>query len=891
MHGVRLFFIRIVNMFRRRRLENDLNEQLECHRGMITADLIGRGVEPAEAASAAKHAVGNEMLIRELSRDEMVYSALDQGIRDIRYAFRNLVKNRGFAMVAALTLAVGIGANTAIFAIFDTVIMRPLPFRDADRLYVIHEVIPSRAVTMPLVPVNALHFREWRAATRSFEDMALVGPGAFLAAGYTMTGAGEPVRVNAARATPSLFRMLGIEPVLGRAFLDEEDELGRDRVVILEHELWTSKFAADPAIVGRTVSLDGVPHVIVGVLPERAGLPKLDRLYGMTVALDRPQLWKPFAARTSELTLTGSFNFAAIARLKPGVSAAQALADLDSVQAELAARSPQPAGFRAALVPMNEQIAGRSRAALQLVFAVVAMVLLIACVNITNLLLARGGQRQREFAIRRATGAGRLRLLWQILVECLVLSAVAGVMAVAVAGVLVRLIQLHAPVDLPRVEEITMNTRALLFTLGATFLSGLLIGVLPAWRSTTIAPVEVLRSPSAATTRAAGGRLRSALVGIEVAVSAVCLIAGALLLNSFVRLLSIERGFSVERIIKVELALPSTRYATGEMGLRFLTALTERARSLPGVESVGLADRLPLSGVSNSAIMLEGTNLPRLERPVAAIRAADPAYFPTMGIPLRAGRILEDQDTGRRVAVISSLAGQRLWPQQNPLGKRFRFGPDDSPLVEVVGVVGDVRAVSLSEDPPLNIYLPISEYFFNQAALAIRTAADPASVSTSIRGLIYELDPELAVPAPRTMQDVVADSVAPQRFQMNLMMLLAAAAVFLSGLGIYAVVSQTVTQRTSEFGVRMALGADGGDIRRLVPRQGLRPVLAGLVTGMIIALGAGRLLRSMLFGVSPADFASFAAAGVFLVSVALLASFIPAWRASRIDPMLTLRHE
>jgi predicted permease len=717
--------------------------------------------------------------------------------------------------------------------------------------------------------------------------MALVGP-----AGFTLTGAGEPIRISAARATPSLFQMLGIVPVLGRGFLVEEDAQGRDSVVLLGHELWRSRFASDPNIIGRTIMLDGAPNVIVGVLPEGLGLPKLSYLYGLTIDFERPQLWKPFAVRPAELNPLGSFNFVALARLKTGVSVSQALEDLNAVQADLARRAPQRAEFRAALVPLAGQIVGRSRSGLRLVLAVVTMVLLVACVNITNLLLARGSRRQREFAIRRAAGASRLRLVRQMFVESLVLSAATGLVAVAVAAALTRLIQLYAPVDLPRLEEVQMGARGIVFTMAVTFLSGLLVGVLPAWRLTKIPPVELLRSSSATAANAAGsGRIRSLLVGVEVAVSAVCLIAGALLLSSFVNLLSIDRGFDIERIIAINLTLPSTRYDTREKGSQFLHTLAEQARSVSGVDSVGVADRLPLSGVSNSAIMVEGTNLPRQERPVAAIRAADSGYFRTLGIPIRAGRILEERDAGRRVAVISALAAQRLWPQQDPLGKRFRFGPDDSPFVEVVGVVGDVHAVSLSEDPPLNIYLPIPDYFFNQAALAVRTTSDPGEVSAAIRAIIRKLDPELAVPALRTMEDVVADSVAQRRFQMTLVLLLAAAAVFLAGLGIYGVVSQAVMQRTSEFGIRMALGADPRNIRRQVIRQGLVPVVVGLGGGVIASLGVGWLLRSLLFGLSPTDARSFAGASLFLLSVALLASFIPAWRASRIDPMIALRHE
>jgi putative ABC transport system permease protein len=403
--------------------------------------------------------------------------------------------------------------------------------------------------------------------------------------------------------------------------------------------------------------------------------------------------------------------------------------------------------------------------------------------------------------------------------------------------------------------------------------------------------VDVLRSSSATVASSrASGRFGLVLVSVEVAASAICLIAGALLLTSFARLMSVERGFDGNRVTTAEFSLPSTRYDTAA-GVRFVTTLAERVRALRGVTSAGITDSLPLSGVANSAIMVEGSNLPRQERPVATIRFADTGYFQTMGIALRAGRLVEDTDAGRGIAVISMRAAERLWPQQNPIGKRFRYGPDDSPLVEVVGVVSDVRAVALTEEPPLHIYRPVADYFYGRAGLVLKTSSDPAAVATFIRRIIRELDPELPVPALRAMNDIVAESVALRRFQMNLMLLLAAAAMFLAGLGIYGVISQSVTQRTGEFGVRMAIGADWRSIVLLVIRRAMLPVGVGVIVGIAVSLAAARLLRTLLFGVSPTDVMPFASATLFLVSVALLASLVPASRAARINPLDALRVE
>jgi putative ABC transport system permease protein len=800
--------------------------------------------------------------------------------RDVRYAARSLWRTPGFTIIAVLTLAFGIGANAAIFSVFDAVLLRPLPYRDADRLHVIHEI----GSTGTLIPANALHFREWRASTRSFDQMALIGP-----ATYDLRGTGAPVRINGARVTPSLFETLGVIPALGRTFREEEDVEGRDRVVILGHEIWRTRFGGDPAVVGRTITLDDAPHVVVGVLPASFALPKLSHLYALEVAVERPDIWKPFAATARDLRPLNSFSYIALARTRAGVSIDQAADDLNRVQQEVARRAPEPARFSAALVPLNDQIVSRSRTALQLVLAAVALVLLIACVNITNLLLARSGRRQREFAIRRASGADQHRLLSQLVVEGLVLSFAAGLVGLLAGAAMVQMIRLTAPVDVPRIDEASLDWRAIVFTLAVTLCTGVLIGLVPAWRTTRASAADLLRSGSTtAMTGQPSGRLRSLLVSVEVAASAVCLVAGLLLLGSFTRLLATDRGFEGGRVITADFVLAPPRYDTAA-GVRFLNTLTERVRALPGVSAAGVTDVVPLSGTSTSAIMVEGSTLPRPQRPGAMIRFADRGYFQTFGITLVRGRLLDDQDRG--VAVVTERAARELWPQQDPIGKRFRHGPDDSPFVEVVGVVRDVRAVALTEEPPLSIYRPVGDYFYGLAALGVKTTADPRAMAPAIQSILREMDPDLVLPTPRTMDEIVSKSIAQPRFQMNLMILLAGAAVFLAGLGIYGVVSQTVVQRTGEFGIRMALGAASATILVLVLRRAMLPVAVGLAVGLAASLGVERFLRALLFGVSPSDVMPFVAAAAFLAGVALLASVVPALRATRVNPLDAIRAE
>ncbi len=798
---------------------------------------------------------------------------------DLRSAARSLRGSPAFTTVAVLTLALGIGANAAIFSVFDAVLLRPLPYQGAERLYVIHETGLGKE---GLIPANALHFRTWRESTRSFDGMALIG-----GEGFTLHGAGAPARVEGARVTPALFDLLGVRPILGRTFREDEDAEGRDAVVVLSHELWTSRFGADAGIVGRTIALDETPHQVIGVLPAGFSIPRLSHFYALEVEFERPQIWKPFAATARDLRPLNSFSYVALARLKPGVTARQALEDLNAVQAELSRQAPEPVRFAAALVPVADQIVSRSETALQLVLAAVGMVMLIACVNITNLLLARGGRRHREFAIRRAAGAHQLRLLWQVVAESLVLSAMAGILGIAIGSALVHLIQLNAPVDVPRIEEAVIDGRVLLFTFAVTFVSGVLIGLIPALRASRANAADLLRTSSmTAATGKASGRLRSLLVGTEVAASAVCLIAGALLLSSFVNLMTVERGFDASRVLTVDFTLLPPRYDT-ERGVAFVRTLVERTRALPGVESAGVTDAVPLSGVSTSALMVEGAHLPRPQRPTAMIRVADAGYFAAMGIQPVSGRLLDNHD--RDVAVVSARAAQELWPGRSPLGRRFRHGPDDSPWIEVVGVVNDVRGVSLGEQPPLMVFRPVGDYFYGLGALTVRTVGDPRAAAPAVQRLLRELDPQLAIPTPRTMSEIVEASIAERRFQLSLMLLLGAAAVFLSAIGIYAVVAQAVVQRTPELGVRMALGAGSRQILGLVLRRALVPVGFGLAAGIAVALGTGRALRALLFGVSATDAMPVAAASLFLVGIALLASFIPARRATRIDPIETLR--
>lgn len=808
---------------------------------------------------------------------------------DLRYALRVLRRNPGFSFIAIATLAFGIGVNTAIFSVFDGILLRPLGYGDESRLVTIHEVVPKFSHLAPRLPVNAMHFLEWRKSVRAFEQIAMIGD-----ITLNLTGTGEPERLTAARVSPSLFPMLGARTQLGRTFLEEEDQPGRDNVVVLSNQLWRRRFAADPNIVGRTILLDGHPYEVVGVLSSTFHFPKLSQLYAMTVAAERPELWKPFAVRPDELEALGDFNFACIARLRPGVSLDQALAELNAVQAHLATLAPEKIDLSTVLVPLQDQITGRSRSGLELVLSAVALVLLIGCVNIANLLLARASFRKQELAIRSALGASAWRLLRQLLAESLLLAGTGGALGAAIAWGALRVILSRAPVDLPRLDDVHLDGRALLFTVAISIVAGLLFGVLPSWRLSRIDPQEGIQSVSRSSIQPRGsGRLRSLLVALEVGLSTVCLIAGGLLLRSFVKLLESEKGFTVQHVITVNLNLPTTRYPDLSQRVRFMTSLLESVRPLPGVLSAGVSNMLPLSGEGgNNLITIEGTTVPLMERPLADIRGVNPEYFTTLGIPLRQGDIFEDTDRDRKVAVVSALTATRLWPGQNPVGKRLKVGDPEGPFNDVLGVVGDVKSVGLDKPPSMTIYLPYWQRpTWRGAALAVRTASGSVNVSSAIRGVIHRIDSELPVPRFQTMEQVLDESVAQRRFQMTLILLFALAGLGLASLGIYGVVSYSVASRTHETGIRMALGARGADILKMILGQALGPVAMGFCGGLAGAFAAGRLLAGLLYDVTPLDTVTIASVLLTLTCVATVATLIPARHATHVDPATALRHE
>jgi putative ABC transport system permease protein len=809
--------------------------------------------------------------------------------QDVRYALRMMRKSPGFAAIAIFTLAIGIGAKTAIFSVVDHLFFRPFPFQQPDRLVVVHEVLRMGSGPARATPVTLAHFREWRRSWQSVEDLAAIG-----GLRMSLTGVGEPERLQTMRVSANLFLLIGVLPRLGRTFAAEEDQLGRDHVILLSDDFWHRRFNADPRVVGRTVILNSEPYEIIGVLPPFP-FPKISELFPMVIATtSSPQIWKPLGATRGELAGTG-FSFACLARLKPGISVAQAVSALNALQETL----PQPAaGLKASanVVPLVDQVAGRVRSGLTLMWAAVGAVLLIGCVNMANLLLARTLSRRREMAIRTAIGASRGRLVRQMLAESVVMSVMGGAVGVVAAYWLLHAIVSVAPADLPRVNEIQIDSRVLTLAAGVSLLAGVLVGVLPAWRLGILHPIDALKSGSTSVTSTRNaGRVRALLVACEVAVSAVCLVAGGLLVHSFWNLLQVDSGFAANGVLAIDVSLPIQRYVTPVSRSTFIRTTLERMQALPGVTSAGVSNKLPLTGEGgNAALWPEGSTATGV---VGDVRPVSPDYFRTMGIPWRDGRIFTETDGDRSIAVISTAAAERLWPGVSPIGNQFHIGARTLPSILVVGIVGDVRGVSLDRSPSPTVYVPYWQSVIPPGAnsmdlvLVARTTADPMTLSSSLRRVIRALDPELALTAGRRIDDVVADSLEQRRFQMTLVLLFAAAGTLLASLGIYGVVSYSVTQRASEMGIRLALGALPADIRRLVIAQGLTPVLTGLGAGVLASIGIGRLLGTLLFVVTPADPLTLTVVVVVFVAVALAAMYVPTQRAVRVDALQTLRQD
>jgi putative ABC transport system permease protein len=804
----------------------------------------------------------------------------------MKYALRTLWKDRAFAAMAVLSLALGIGANTAIFSLVSGILLRPLDFPDPQHLISIAVTTPQFRNGEPL-PINIGELVEWRRRTQSF-----AGIGAYRNATMSLTGDGRPELIPGAVVSANLFDVLGAQPRMGRSFLEAEDHYGQHQVVVLADSLWRRRFGGDPSIVGRKVTLGGAPYTVVGVLPPDFSFPKEPADFGKRLSA-RMEIFRPIGYRPEDtVPHNGDLNYAVIARTRAGISNERARDELAAAQAAIEAQAGGDSWHMApAIMPLARKMTGDVRQSLIVLMAAVGAVLLVLCVNLANLSLSRAAGRAREAAIRTALGASRWQMARHSLAETAVLAALGGGLGIALAFVGVRRLLAAAPIDLPRLRDVSVDARVLLFALALAAITALLSGILPALRSaSSTAPFETLKSTNYSNSGGPGGlHLRNLLVALEVGLSAALLVTAGLFLASFVRLTTIPRGFDIERVLAVDIALPGTKYAAAADVTRFFETVLDKARAMPGVESAAISSYLPLQGETwIDVIATEHESRPDSQLPNANLRFISPGYFRTLHIPLRAGRDFEDADRNRRTAIISQSLARKLWPDGDAVGRKLI---DVGRVHEVVGVMGDARSTSLDQKPVDMLYIPLWQRPQNSSSILVRTAMDPKALAAALRAAVWSADGDVPVPEERTLEQIMSASLARRRFQMTLVVLFAVAALALAAFGTYGVVSYAVARRRAEIGIRMALGAGRRRVLGLVLRQGMTPVLAGLAAGILAAVAIGRYVSSLLFEVSPHDPAAFAISAAVLVAVSGSACWIPARRAAGVDPLEAIRYE
>ena len=811
-------------------------------------------------------------------------------VADFRFGLRILLRNPGFTLAAIFVLALGIGANTAIFSIVNAVLLRPLPYQDASRIMQVWHVPPAKSFPgMSLFSVSPANYLDWQSQNRSFEQMAAYGFESF-----NVGGGERPEAIRGAAVAPGFFSILRVQTVLGRTFSPEEDRPGQGHVVILGHTLWRDHFGADTGIVGRNVLLDGQTYTVVGVMPPKFKFPAW------------AELWVPLAWSNEKRAVRGNHNYMVIGRLKPEVAVQQAKADLSAISARLEQQYPEDdKGWGATVVPLREEISGDVRPALLVLLGAVAFVLLIACANVANLVLAKTLARKKEIAIRTSLGASRAAVLRQILAETLLLSLAGGALGLFLARFCITLIQKFLTDRLPSSTEITLDAPVLAFTVFLALLAGILAGLLPAVRFTRTDVNEALKQgQSRGSSDSSGSKTRGLLVVSEVALSLVLLIGAGLMIRSLLRLSSVQPGFDPNNVLTARLTVPGTKFSSPAAQISFYDQVLRQVRATPGVESAGLIDSLPIDdGGSHQPVAVEGQPVvPMADQPEVDVRMISPGYLHAMCIPVLRGRDLNDADVAGRppVVFISESMAKRFWPNENPIGKHITLTFFPGVVREVAGVVGDVKQDSLDQTRPVEtLYWPLSQLTVPPSeawrsfgmSLVVRTSADPASATSGVTSAVHQVDPETPVVGVVTMEGLISASLSPQRFNVLLLGAFAGLALVLAAVGIYSVLSYSVRRRVREIGIRMALGATPSDVLQMVVADGMKPILLGVALGLAIAFALSRVVTSLIYGVRATDPLTFAGVALLLVAVGLLATILPAHRATRVEPVRTLREE
>jgi putative ABC transport system permease protein len=811
-------------------------------------------------------------------------------IQDLRYAVRQVRKAPGFAAIAVITLALGIGANTSIFSVVNAVLLRSLPFSDADRLVRVWHTPPQSSFPgISVFSISPANFLDWQSQNHVFSSMAIYGFG-----GFTLTGSDKAEQVTASRVSPEFFSTLGAQPMLGRAFSAEENNPGHSNVVVLSHRFWQDHFASNRDIVGRDITLDGAKYLVAGVMPPSFRFP------------DFAQVWTPMAWTDQEKTVRGNHNYLAIARLKPGVDLKQAQAEMNTISNRLEQQYPvDDKGWGAMLRPLQADLVSDVRPALLVLLGAVGFILLIACVNVTNLSLARIFSRHKEIAIRTAMGASSARIVRQIVAESVLLALIGGALGLAYAHFGVRLIMAFLADKLPASMEANLDLKVLAFTAAVSVLTGVVAGILPALHLSRANVNQALKQGLGRTGSDSGGtRTRSVLVVVEVALSLVLLIGAGLMIRSFQTLRSVNPGFDSRGVLTMTAAVSRGKFSTATEQISFFERTLERIRALPSVTAAGVIDDVPLGGGgSHQPIAVEGRPVvPMSEQPEVDVRRISAGYLSALQIPLLRGRDFDASDVAGRPStiLISAALARQFWPGEDPIGKHITLTFFPGVVREIVGVIGDVKGDGLDQTrAPATLYMPLDQlappqgeqWRSSSMTLVVRSSSNPQDMVSAVTNAIREIDSTIPVTNVQTMQELVTTSLSSQRFSLLLLGAFALLALILAAIGIYSVLSYSVRRRVQEIGIRLALGASLSDVLRMIIFEGLRPTLLGVAIGIAGAFALARVMSNLIYGVKPTDPLTFVSVAFLLGAVALGASIIPAYRAAKVDPLVALRYE
>jgi predicted permease len=882
MNWLRITASRLRALFRKRRLDGDLDAELRSHLEFLTEEKIHLGMNPEEARRSARREFGGVEQTKQKYRDQRGLPFLETLFQDMRYAARTLFQRPGFAVTAILTLAIGIGVNTAIFSVVSAVLLKPLPFPDPQRIVAVHQTLPRHGVFTN--GVSYLNLNDWRDQTTSFERL-----GAFHADDLTLTGLGAPEVIDSAMVTPDLLPLLGVRPVAGRLILPEEDQPGAAPVVVMSERLWR-RLGSSSTMVGSSITLNKRSFTVVGIVPESFQFPFQMPPVNLWIPVNQDQNFKDFLPRR------GGHYLSAIARLKPGRSLEQAQSELAGIEERLAKLYPEDnAGWGVRIAPLQMELVGDVRLPLLVLLGAVALVLLIACANVANLLLARATSRAREMAVRTALGAGKLRLVRQVLTESVLLSAISAALGLAAAWWGVRALASLLPAELPRLHDIHVDASALYFTLAVALFVGVLFGLAPALQAAETDMHESLKEGSrSASEGSRRQRMRGILVISEVALAMVLLTGAGLLIRSFYHLQSVSPGFRAEGLLVATTALPQSQYTTPEEWSRFYGQALDRIKSLPGVEGVAVALPLPMAGSRiDLAFQIEGRPLAPGEGIDANYAAISHDFLRVLGIPLLRGRDFDAHDTATspKVSMVNETFAHHYFPGEDPIGKRIVFGFNSQAPREIVGIVADTKQEGLDLPVEPEMYLPYEQDPCWVMNFGVRGSGNPAALAAAVRERIQSADKDLPVVDPQPMTDYLHSSVAQPRFRTFLLGLFAVTALLLAAVGIYGVISYSVSQRTREIGLRIALGAQPGELLRLIVGQSMALVSIGLAAGLLGSFALAHFLKSLLFVVTPRDPLTYAIVVLTLLCVSLLACGLPVRRAMRVDPMVALRYE